>query len=338
MNGLLARTPTVLMLLAAAAALAGCEDPPSEYADAGDGGLYDPPIPPATLPRVVALGDLHGDLAKTRRALSLAGAIDEDDHWIGGGLIVVQTGDMVDRGPYDREIIDLFERLSPEAESAGGAVRLVLGNHEYRNAIGLMSFVPLRGFWAFFDYWDDYVDDPSLGGYPDYERPRRGAFRPGGPYAELLARRDIVLNLDGTVYVHGSFLPPHAEYGIARMNDEMRAWLLGEAEAPPSIAILTGSPFYSRQFGYAVDDADCATARESLFAVGASRMVIGHSIQSAGINSVCGGRVYRIDTGMSAYYADGPVEVLEITPAGGRVLEEKTAAVVPDVAYGGGQL
>lgn len=330
------RLASAVLVLPALAALAGCEDLPVDYG-AGDAGAHDPPIPPATLPRVVALGDLHGDLAKTRRALRLAGIVDEEDRWIGGDAIVVQTGDIVDRGPYDREIIDLFARLADEAEGAGGGVRLVLGNHDYRNAAGAMGYVPLRGFWAFFDMWGDYVDDPALAGWPDYQRPRHGAFRPGGPYARILAENDVVLNLDGTVYVHGSLLPAHAGYGIDRMNDEMRAWLLGDAASPPSIAVLSGSPFYSREFGYAVDEEGCALAREALFAIGASRMVIGHTVQAAGVNPVCAGRVYRIDTGMSSYYADGPVELLEITPGGVRVLGED-ARNPPGGASGRGQL
>ena len=61
--------------------------------------------------RIVAFGDVHGDLEAARGALRLAGAIDEQDHWIGGDLIVVQTGDQLDRGDQEQEILDLFERL-----------------------------------------------------------------------------------------------------------------------------------------------------------------------------------------------------------------------------------
>lgn len=43
------------------------------------------------MPRIVAIGDLHGDLAKARRAFSLGGLIDEDDHWIGGTTTAVQA-------------------------------------------------------------------------------------------------------------------------------------------------------------------------------------------------------------------------------------------------------
>jgi len=38
---------------------------------------------------------------------------------------------------------------------------------------------------------------------------------------------------------------------------------------------------------------------------GAARMVVGHTIQDAGINGACGGRVLRIDVGLSAGCGDG---------------------------------
>ena len=42
-----------------------------------------------------------------------------------------------------------------------------------------------------------------------------------------------------------------------------------------------------------------------------SRMVVAHTVQSAGINDACDGRVWRIDVGLAAYHG-GPVEVLEV--------------------------
>ena len=70
--------------------------------------------------RIVAFGDVHGDLEAARGALRLAGAIDEQDHWIGGDLIVVQTGDQLDRGDQEQAILDLFEKLRMESAAAGG--------------------------------------------------------------------------------------------------------------------------------------------------------------------------------------------------------------------------
>ena len=51
-------------------------------------------VGPAVLPavaRIVAIGDLHGDMDKTRRAFRLGGLIDANDRWIGGTTTAVQA-------------------------------------------------------------------------------------------------------------------------------------------------------------------------------------------------------------------------------------------------------
>ena len=45
---------------------------------------------------------------------------------------------------------------------------------------------------------------------------------------------------------------------------------------------------------------------------GAARLVVGHTIQDDGINTVCGGTVYRIDVGMSEGCGGGRPQILEI--------------------------
>ena len=42
-------------------------------------------------PRLVAVGDLHGDLQAAQRAFRLAGLVDEDGHWRGGSTVCVQV-------------------------------------------------------------------------------------------------------------------------------------------------------------------------------------------------------------------------------------------------------
>ena len=41
--------------------------------------------------RLIAIGDIHGDLAKARAALQVAQVIDEHDRWVGGETVVVQV-------------------------------------------------------------------------------------------------------------------------------------------------------------------------------------------------------------------------------------------------------
>jgi hypothetical protein len=90
----------------------------------------------------VAIGDLHGDLAAARAALRLAGAIDERDLWIGGPLVVVQTGDVLDRGDDERALLAWLDRVAAAARAAGGALHRLVGNHEVLNVQGISATSP----------------------------------------------------------------------------------------------------------------------------------------------------------------------------------------------------
>lgn len=238
--------------------------------------------------RIVAIGDTHGTLAATRAALKLAGAIDDQDRWVGGPeLTVVQTGDEIDRGDQDREVLDLFDRLKRE----GNVIPLV-GNHEILNAEGdYARYTTPTADAAFAD----------LGG-------RTAAFAPGGPYAKMLATRPVILSLEGNVFVHGGVLPKHVTYGLERINEETKTWLESGGREP---AFLTASdaPVWTRLYSQDPTAAACATLDEALAALGAKRMVVGHTVQDAGIVSACGGNAWLIDVGM---VFGGKPEALEI--------------------------
>ena len=243
---------------------------------------------------VVALGDLHGDLAATRRALRLAGAIDAHDHWVGGALVVVQTGDILDRGDDERAILDLTDRLRVEARAAGGAFIGLSGNHEVMNVAQDFRYVTPAGFGAF---------APEGG--------RDVAFRPGGSFATRLAERPIVAKVGDTVFVHAGVLPKHVSYGLARMSDEVRAWMLGQRSEPPAIVVAEDGLIWTRVYSMTGRPADCEQLAQTLAMLGAKRMVVGHTPQSEGINAACDGRVWRIDVGLAHHYG-GPTQVLEI--------------------------
>ena len=98
-------------------------------------------LPDDATSRVVAIGDLHADLEATTRTLQMAGLIDSTGAWIGGDTTLVQTGDTTDRGPDSKAVIELLIRISTEAESTGGRVVTLLGNHEVMNLHGDWRYV-----------------------------------------------------------------------------------------------------------------------------------------------------------------------------------------------------
>ncbi len=79
---------------------------------------------------IVAVGDVHGELGALGEILRHAGILGDQDQWIGRNAIVVQTGDVIDRGPDPLGVYELLEKLQLEAPRTGGAVVRLLGNHE----------------------------------------------------------------------------------------------------------------------------------------------------------------------------------------------------------------
>ncbi len=271
-------------------------------------------------PRIMAIGDVHGDLGAARRALQLAGATNEKDEWIGGELVVVQTGDQLDRGDEEQAILDLFARLVVEAEAAGGAFHVLNGNHELMNAKLDLRYVTDGGYADFEDAVEVPGNDSTLAGYEESQRARIVAFRPGGRYAKMLAMRNTIVVIGDNVFVHGGVLREHVEYGIERINRETRKWLRGEAPIPPWFE-KKDSPVWARQFSDEVGEDDCAELAAVLQALGAKRMIVGHTPQMENITPYCGERVWCIDTGMAAHYG-GEVCVLAITGDEVRAISE----------------
>jgi hypothetical protein len=253
------------------------------------------PIPivvPITARRIVAIGDLHGDLGATRAALRAARAIDDKDQWIGGELVIVQTGDVLDRGDDEIEIYQLLERLEADARKAGGALILLDGNHELMNAARDYRYV-------------------TPGAMADFGPRREQALDPGAPWAKKLARYNLVAIVGGTLFSHAGVLPDWITH-LDDMNLSSRCWLDGQAGGPsdPPLALTSeSSPVWTRAFG--MDDVDCTAVATTLTKLGVQRMVVGHTPQPNGINSACDGKLWRIDVGLAQLYG-GPIEVLEL--------------------------
>jgi hypothetical protein len=262
--------------------------------------------------RLVAIGDVHGDLAAARRALRIAGAIDDADKWIGGELVLVQTGDRIDRGNEDRAVLDLFERLAEEAKKAGGTVHALNGNHELMNVAGDFRYVSKPSFEEFAGLGPGIAgSDPRILRFPEPYRPRAAAFAPGGTYARKLAALRVVVIVGDSVFVHGGVSPAHVRYGLGKVNREVRAWLEGGAGAAPSVVTADDGLVWTRRYSERPTPKDCADLSEVLDLLGAKRLVVGHTVQKEGITEGCGGKVWRVDVGMSAFYG-GKTEVLEV--------------------------
>mmetsp|Transcript_6559 Transcript_6559/g.8899 ORF Transcript_6559/g.8899 Transcript_6559/m.8899 type:complete len:124 (-) Transcript_6559:123-494(-) len=75
----------------------------------------------------------------------------------------------------------------------------------------------------------------------------------------------------------------------------------------------SSSVVWNRQYSHpTAEKCHCGPLTQALLMLQAHRMVVGHTIQPAGINSACDGKVLRVDVGMSEGCYDVPPQVLEI--------------------------
>mmetsp|Transcript_39116 Transcript_39116/g.65720 ORF Transcript_39116/g.65720 Transcript_39116/m.65720 type:complete len:451 (+) Transcript_39116:189-1541(+) len=304
-----------------------------------------PPTRITTTGRIIAIGDLHGDLKKTIQCLMLCKLIAPPElgkpaRWIGGDTVLVQMGDILDRGDDEIGILRLLWQLGDEAKAAGGAVYILNGNHETLNVNGDFRYVTPAAFkesamvgLKTADFGSGmYVEtDQTLKGLKTADfgalgvsftmqvRARLTLFSPGGPIARKLALNPTVLIVNDTVFAHGGLLPSHVEYGLEEINERVSQWMLGGPE-PPQIAAFSPDSvvwnrLYSRDYVYPTDVLfACSTLEETLRLVGAKRLVVGHTPQTEGCNATCNNMVWRVDVGMSSGVLDQEVQALEILP------------------------
>ncbi|MEP6961337.1 MAG: metallophosphoesterase, partial [Acidobacteriota bacterium] len=178
--------------------------------------------------RIVALGDVHADIARFTGVLRQAGLIDPANHWSGGQTHLVLCGDMIDRGSNSKQVLDLVMALEPEALKAGGRVHALLGNHEAMNMLGDLRYVPSDDYAAFrvansadtlAKEMQSVLDELRRSGSAPVdaaawqrqylaEHPlgwvERGlAFLPNGKYGKWLLQHNAVEKINDVLYLHG---------------------------------------------------------------------------------------------------------------------------------------
>ncbi len=184
--------------------------------------------------RIVAIGDVHGAFDQFVEILQTTGLVDAKRQWVGGTAILVQTGDVFDRGAKVREALDLLMRLEDEARRAGGRVESLLGNHEVMNLLHEFRDVGPAAYASFADArsenrrqraFDDYVRVVKRRATPGEAAPVRDAWLashpagfveyvealgPRGKYGRWLRSHKVVLTEAGTAFMHAGVRPDMA--------------------------------------------------------------------------------------------------------------------------------
>ena len=205
------------------------------------------PAPAESPGSVIAIGDVHGAFDDFVAILQHTGLIDKQNHWAGGKTTLVQTGDLLDRGPKPRDTMDLLMALENGAPKDGGRVVSLLGNHEMMNIMGDLRYVTPENYASFADAnseerrksaYKDYVkwreshtallaelpqpleltEAEWMARHPAGFIEQREAFSPKGSYGKWLRGHATLAEINGVIFLHGGISPSVASMKLTAIN------------------------------------------------------------------------------------------------------------------------
>lgn len=307
--------------------------------------------PPATPQRIVAVGDLHGDFDAWRQIALKAQLIDSRNRWAGGSSILVQLGDITDRGPDSLKIISHLMKLQGQAKSAGGRVIVLVGNHEAMNMTGDLRYVSAGEFAAFTNadsarlrervytatkvaiaaayraqsptMTDDAIRSAWLAQTPLGKLEHQAAWSPSGRLGQWTIGNPAIAKVGDTVFVHGGISLSYSNTSFQAINRQVAAALKARNDREESILYDPFGPLWYRGLVTRKADGEQPPAfpaaypsiddelSAALRSTGGRRMVIAHTPRLRGIEISHGGQLVRVDTGISRYYG-GKLSYLEI--------------------------
>ncbi|MDH7513424.1 MAG: metallophosphoesterase [Clostridiales bacterium] len=266
--------------------------------------------------KIVAVGDLHGDYENFVKILKGIGIVDDGLRWKAGRTHLVQTGDIMDRGPDARKILDLLMRLEKEAEQAGGMVHVLIGNHEEMNitkmAFRYPDYVTVDQFISFLpdgyrqrkenelrrriinlqlggndnelnrvisEFWNSLRKDPN--------GQRQYLVNFNRMYGSWLLKKNAVIKINGIIFVHGGISERFSKWKIEDINDRLRlelADLRREAETGqpsniqrPQVVYDEYGPLWYRELASVAEEDLRDEVTRILANLGAEKIVIAHT-------------------------------------------------------------
>jgi hypothetical protein len=250
-------------------------------------GAFSNGVTAAPPQRIVAVGDLHGDYSAWLDIARGAGLIDASGHWAGGKTILVQMGDITDRGPDSLKIVRSLQQLQKEAPRKGGKAIVVLGNHEAMNLIGDNRYTTPGEYAAFADAQSaarrDRVyetnrarleaaaraADPKatpqqvrsawMAEHPLGWVEHRLAWSPSGELGKWATSNPAIVKIGSTVFVHGGISAEYTKMPVDEVNRRVAAAMTAGDDNPSGILSDPLSPLWYR--GLVTTDADAQAER-----------------------------------------------------------------------------
>jgi hypothetical protein len=287
------------------------------------------------VPRIVAVGDVHGDHDNFVEILRAAGVIDPKNRWIAGTAHLVQIGDILDRGSDSRKVMDLLMKLEEQAAKAKGRVHVLLGNHETMNLYGDLRYVSPGEYKAFRTSRSaelreilintvleerkqdgmEFPDEEALkerwrAEYPLGWVEHRQAFAPKGKYGKWLREKNVAIKINDILFVHGGISPKYLSLSLEELNEAVREELRDTHKLENGMVKDPEGPLWYRGLSQEPESEAAREHVDNLLARHEVRhVVVGHTTTFAAVLPRFKGKVVVIDVGLSKDYG-GPLACL----------------------------
>lgn len=240
-----------------------------------------------TIEPIFVLGDVHGQYDRLVKNLQSHQVVDANLKWNFGKGHLVFVGDIFDRGDKSTEALWLIFHLEQEAREAGGAVHLLLGNHELMVLNKDLRYLAPK-----------YTNLSEHTGIEHSE-----LFRANTVLGEWLRSKNAIMQINDVLFCHGGISSQVANQfeSIDQLNLAISQYLNGGYsplnEEQIDLAIGSFGPFWYR--GYFMKRSKYEKIEEAeldqiMAKLNVKTMVVGHTENDV-ISSYFDGKVINVN-------------------------------------------
>ena len=244
------------------------------------------------------VSDIEGNFKALRQLLQSNKVIDESFNWTFGNGHLVFTGDFVDRGNQQTEVLWLIYSLEDKAKAAGGYVHYVLGNHEIMNLSGDLRYLNPK-----------YVQTATL-----LKEHFVTLYGENSELGRWLRTKNVIEKVGEILYCHAgiSAAVNRMDLSTSKINKTVRPYYADSTyqyKTPEADTLYSDlGPFWYRGYYYGDTRASHSQVDSTLSAYRVKHVATGHTVVADTISFLYNGKVINTDV----HHAKGHTEALLI--------------------------
>tara|TARA_B110000208_G_scaffold105754_1_gene131207 strand:- start:1075 stop:2082 length:1008 start_codon:yes stop_codon:yes gene_type:complete len=231
--------------------------------------------------RVIAIGDIHGDLNMLILLLNNIKLVNKNNEWLGKDTYIVIVGDIMDSCrkdcPFNNEneknttfsnkgdldILYYLYNLNKLALKKNGRIITLLGNHEIMNFMNDYRYNSAGDIYVSNKY--NFISNEIILNkkfkeisFNDALKKKNNLFTRGNEFSKFIAcNTNSVVIIGSWLFSHAGILPDLAKkYSVSDINKSIRLWLIDNISTDDKkfhiekmISDAGLSPFWNRIFG-----------------------------------------------------------------------------------------